>query len=412
LSGLLSAGVAAQGPSRPPLSLEEAEKLALVNDPVTMQLQAQGASFSERAVSEGQLPDPQLKLGMVEVPLSNFALNASDFTEVQVGLSQSFPRGRTLKYKGEQATAMATAEDARAENRRREVRRDLRSAYLEILYQLNAQRILTENRALFAQLLDITERQYAAGRDIQQDVLRAQLELSLLEGRLTEIAASEAMARAELAKWVTPTEAERPLPSEFPKLPDIPNLDKVLAALPAHPLMRVEGALVEAALKSVAIAREQYKPGWMLDFLYARRTAENLVQDTGPDFLGAMVTVDLPIFREKRQDRALAASQQEHNAAQYSRADRLRELTQLAKGEFASYQQLGKRLELYRTRALIEAKQTADASLNAYQAGVTDFTTLVRARMTVLDTQLGLVRVQTDRAKAQAGLLYLSGERP
>lgn len=176
--------------------------------------------------------------------------------------------------------------------------------------------------------------------------------------------------------------------------------------------MQAESGMVQASQKSVAIAREQYKPGWMLNLMFADRTSGGFDENTSRDFLSATVTVDLPLFREKRQDRALASSQQEQAAAEYARADRLRELVRMAQSEYATWRQLGKRLAIYRGRAAVEAAQNAEATFNAYQNGVADFTTLSRAQMTVLDTRLALLRVQSERAKTQANLLYLAGECP
>ncbi|MDQ3773679.1 MAG: TolC family protein [Pseudomonadota bacterium] len=83
-----------------------------------------------------------------------------------------------------------------------------------------------------------------------------------------------------------------------------------------------------------------------------------------------------------------------------------------AQGELATWRQLGKRLDLYRRRAAPEAEQSAEATFNAYQNGITDFTTLARARMAVLDVALGLLRVQIQRTKNQARFLYLAGDCP
>ncbi|MGH8581659.1 MAG: TolC family protein, partial [Gammaproteobacteria bacterium] len=329
-----------------------------------------------------------------------------------LGLSQAFPRGRTLRYKSEQTNAMAEAENARAEDQRRTVVKALRTAYVELFHQTHAQSILGENRTLFAQLRDITENQYAAGRDNQHEVLRAQLELSLLEERLAEVTGMREAARAELAKWITVRQAERPLPSQNPVLPDVPELAALVASLGCHPLMQAESAMVQASMKSLAIAREQYQPGWMLNLMFGHRTSGGFEDNTSGERFSAAVTVDLPLFREKRQDRTLASSQREHAAAEYSRVDRLRELTRMARGEYATWRQLGKRLEIYRGRAAVEAAQNAEATFNAYQNGVADFTTLSRAQMTVLDTRLALLRVQSERAKSQANLLYLAGACP
>jgi outer membrane protein TolC len=362
-------------------------------------------------VAEGQLPDPQLSLGLADIP-SNFKVDEDPDTELQLGLSQAFPRGHTLRYKSEQTNAMAQGENARAEDRRRTVLKELRTTYFDLFHQTHAYAILEENKTLFEQLRDITEQQYAAGRDNQHEVLRAQLELSLLHERRADVAGMRETARAELAKWITPSQAGRQLPARYPALPDIPELPALVASLRCHPLMTAERALVQASQKSVAIAREQYKPGWMLGLMLGHRTSGGFEENTSGERFSAAVTVDLPLFREKRQDRVLASSQRERAAAEYARVDRLRELTRMAESEYATWTQLGKRLDIYSGRAASEAAQNAEATFNAYQNGLADFTTLARAQMTVLETELARLRVQSERAKAQADLLYLVGACP
>jgi outer membrane protein TolC len=57
-----------------------------------------------------------------------------------------------------------------------------------------------------------------------------------------------------------------------------------------------------------------------------------------------------------------------------------------------------------------DAAANVQASLKAYQSGVTEFTTLMRARITDLDVRLQDLRIRVDRAKSQANLLYIAGE--
>lgn len=151
-------------------------------------------------------------------------------------------------------------------------------------------------------------------------MLRAQLDLSLLDERLDATDGGIDLARAELAKWTAPSEAEPPLPVELPELPGLPAAAAFLSALACHPLMQAENSLLEASRKSVAVAGKQYKPGWNQSLLFADRTSGGFADNTSRDFLSAMVTVDLPLFRDKRQDRTLAASQDEHAAAQFAQA--------------------------------------------------------------------------------------------
>jgi outer membrane protein TolC len=126
--------------------------------------------------------------------------------------------------------------------------------------------------------------------------------------------------------------------------------------------------------------------------------------------VAAMVTVDLPFFTANRQDKRLSASIEQAESVQLTRDNALRELKQMLDADYANWQRLGERADLYSNQLLNAATSNAQASLNAYQSGVTEFTTLMRARITDLDVRLEELRVRVDRAKAQASLLYLAGE--
>ncbi len=177
-----------------------------------------------------------------------------------------------------------------------------------------------------------------------------------------------------------------------------------------HPLLAIEDANVDAAQKSVAIAEEQYKPKWMVDFMVTENTASRFDLQTGPDFAGIFFKVSLPLFTDKRQDKQLLASKNEELARRFNRSDRLRELVRQVDVEFANLTRLERRLNLYQQRATIEAAQTQDAAFSAYQNDLADFETLVRTGILALDTQLEMLNIQTKYYKSHIKLLYLSGE--
>jgi outer membrane protein TolC len=74
------------------------------------------------------------------------------------------------------------------------------------------------------------------------------------------------------------------------------------------------------------------------------------------------------------------------------------------------WQRLGDREELYKNNLLASAKNNTKASLQAYQSGVSEFNTLMRAQITELDVRLEDLRIRVDRATAQARLLYITGD--
>ncbi len=389
-----------------PLSLPEAERIALDGDPSVAASLARSEALEEDAVADGQLPDPKLRTGLYNLPLDSFDVRQEPTTQLRVGIQQAIPRGDTLRYSQARTRERANAETAKAGVAANRAVRSVRETFLEIHYQLAAARIVLESLGLFTGLVDITESQYGAGLVSQQDVLRAQLELSQLDDRITRIRNAEEAARANLSRWIEQA-AWRPLASGFPKLPPLPPRDALESALERHPEIAALSARIASHQQAVHVAREQYKPGWGLGVEYRKRFGDNPDGSSRTDMAAVMLTVDLPLFTENRQDRRLAASQKQADAAHLDRTRSYRELRRTLALEYANWTRLGEREALFETRLVKEAQSNADASLNAYQSGISEFTTLMRARITELDIRLKALRVRVDRAKAQARLLYL-----
>ena len=247
--------------ARAGLDINEAVRLSLADDPVIAASRARSQAFSDNAIADGQLPDPQLRSGIYNLPTDNFHINEEPSTQLRLGLQQAFPRGKTLHYKQRQGEWQATAALAAAELGTRQVTLQVRSQFLDLYYQTRADIIVQETRALFTQLVDITRTQYATGRVSQQDVLQASLELSRLDERATRILNALDTSRANLNKWIG-TAASLPVNSDFPTLPLPATQQQIESSLPDHPAIMMETAKLEAENQSIRIAREQYKPGW------------------------------------------------------------------------------------------------------------------------------------------------------
>jgi outer membrane protein TolC len=391
------------------LELDAAIRIALENDPAIAASHASARAQSENAIADGQLPDPRLKTALANLPVDDFDINSEPMTQLQLGIEQAFPRGDTLHYRQVRAESLAGVEKANAVNTTLQTVREVRRHYLELYYQEQATAIVAETRKLFAQLVDITQAHYGSGRVSQQDVLRASLELARLDDRATLIETAADENRAALAKWLD-SAAEMPLAEGFPELPDLPAKAQIEAALLEHPALDAETGRVNAKKQGIRIAREQYKPGWSAGIEYRKRFGEDPDGNPRSDMMAAMLSMDLPLFTGNRQDRRLAASIAETEAAELQRDDKLRELRRMLAADYSDWQRLGERAGLYEAKLLREATANADASLHAYQSGVTEFTTLMRARITELDVRLDELRIRVDRARTQANLLYLAGE--
>lgn len=416
MRGWFSALLLATSVSGPPafgqdaaLSLSEAVAMALDRDPSTARYQSLAAGLDADAIADGQLPDPTMQVGLLNFPTDTFARGQEAMTQVQVGIQQAFPPGDSLAIRAQQTRAMSTAERARSRARAREVVQAVRESWIELHYWRRAEQVVAANRALFEQLSAITSRQYAAGRHNQQDVLRAELELSALEDRLTEIRSRQEVNRAELARWIGPA-AHSALQSEKPHVPAPPERALLESRIQDHPVLAVEAALVQAQQEGVSLARQAYKPGFSVGVAYGARSGNNPDGSDRADFASASVTVQLPLFRAKRQDQRLAARQRLHAAATLSRDEKYLQLQRMLEVNYSERERLQQRLELYEKQLLPQAASNTKASLSAYQNDRTDFTTLIRARMTELDVRLRALRLAADLARVETKLLYLAGE--
>jgi outer membrane protein TolC len=280
-----------------------------------------------------------------------------------------------------------------------------RENFLDIYYQVGAQDIIHQSHQYFSQLVDIAESFYRVGRVNQQDVLRAQLELARLQERVIIFKKNEDQSRAALSKWLD-DRAYEVIDTKFPTLANLDEQQDIIDQLIDHPRVQASDSVISFFNEGVAIAKEQYKPGWSVGVEYRKRFGNNFDGSDRDDQMAALVKVDLPIFTGKRQDRRLSSSQHQVLAAKDLRYDQLQVLKKAVLSEFSALIKFQEQSELYDTRLSPDADANVNASLKAYQSGVTEFTTLARARITQLDIQLEALRVRIETAKAHVRILY------
>ncbi len=392
------------------LSLGEAENIALNNDPLMESHKAVARAWNNDAVADNQLPDPKLRFGMYNLPLDSFDISQEPTTQLRLGVQQSFPKGDSLELKQEQSQWRAKEELARANDRLGKVKLNIREDFLNLYYQVEAARIIKSSRKLFLQLVDITEAHYASGRVNQQDVLRADLELSRLDDRAINIQTKEEVLRSRLSQWLGDA-SWQPIAHDFPILPEFPEIEDLNKLITRHPSIAVETAKLEASKQGVFIVKQEYKPGWSLGLEYRKRFGENPDNSERADMMAAMVTLDIPLFTEKRQDKRVVASEEKMLAVRLARDDKLRMLKRLYDSNQAKLKGLDLRRNKYKSDLIKSAKNNSKAALKAYQSGVTEFTNLMRAHITELDIRLSDLRVRVDRALALTQLLYVTGEK-
>ena len=403
-AALLLAATSALAADPRPLSLEEAVTSALAaEDPEFERFAARAEAFEDRAVADAQLPDPKVTAQVANVPVDSLEFDRDGMTQgVRLGLRQAFPAGDTLDIRGDRRRAQARAERARRAAALREVGLATRTAWLDLVYQQQAIRILETSREAIREQIDSLASRFATGRMHAQDVLRAELELDLIEDRLLEHRRQGDLAREALARYIG-RKAFRPLPGATPEFPQPRPLAVLEDRLVEHPRVRVVDARIVAAELGIELAEQAYKPEFAIEAGYGLRTARSDLGTIG-------ITMSLPIFTEKRQDRRRRAAVRERTARQFDRDDLLLDLRRRLEQELASWQRLNERIALYRRVVGKRARATAEASVNTYSNNQTDFAELIRSQLAELDVELKQAELETQAAKTWAQLAWLTGD--
>jgi outer membrane protein TolC len=405
-ASLLSAEAIAQQDI--PLTLAAAEDLAIEAEPGREAMLAQANAFDEESVAAAQRPELKLRMALANYPIESGGFTTEGMTQAQLGLRVEFPPGGVLDANARQFGSRANEMRESANARSRDVLASVRHAWLETYYWQRTHAIVNEARPFFVDLLTVTRSLYSVGRRNQQDLLRAELELSRLDDRLIEINNQHTRAIASLSEWIG-RDANRPLAEKLPDWTTVPSLPAMQSDLREHPAVMAANARIDTREARIDAAEEDHKSGWMWELGYGYRDGRLPDGTSRSDFVSLSVTMDLPFGRDDRQGRHLAAAFSERRAAEASKDELLRRLSSRLDAEYSQWSELSRRIDLYEQQILSQAGDNARASLVAYQSDAADFANVMRAYIDDLDTRVEYTRLVVERAKSFAALANLGG---
>ena len=390
------------------VSLADAERIAIERDSVLQQLEAEAFSMRERAIAEGQLMDPKLRFGAVNVPVDSFNLDDEDMTMLEVGVSQEFPGGRTRELARQRMEESAAAAEAVAADRKLIVRREVRRAWTELGYVARARELLDSQTDWVEQMRAAARARYASGEGTQLDLLRAGLDIAMLQEQQLDLERDAAMRRAQLGRWIGDDAAASAGPFTLPARSELEPLAALEPRVLRHPAQVDFERRIDAAQTGVDLARQRYKPGWMLDMSYGLRSG-SMDGESRPDMLSAMVTVDLPLFRANRQDREVAAARADARGLHEMHDDHQREMQAMLAEAWAIAARTAELERFYERELVPLAEQSVQAALLAFRANRVMVDEVIEARRVALETWLKHLRLVADRSQAQYDIDYLVG---
>ena len=377
---------------------------ALQRNPGIQSALRQVEALRHRVPQVKTLPDPTVSVGWAG-NITPFSVQQGDPSSYRgVSASQSLPFPGKLKLRGEIADREAEAAWWDYEAARRRLVADVKSAYYDYFAASKAVEITQKNKDLLQKLSSIAEARYRVGKGVQQDVLRSQVEISLLQQRLTVFEQQERTAQARLNTFLfRDPEGPLPSPASFEPAKISHSLDELytLAREQDTGLQR-EQRMIERNQYAVNLAQKDYQPDFGVGYMYQQRPDL-------PDMHGFTVTANIPIFYRTKQREAVREQTEQLTGSQRSKENRQTELFFAVKQQYLLAKSSEQLLKLYSQVVVPQSSLALESSMASYQVGGVDFLTILTNFTVVLDYEVSYYRELANYQMALANLEPLVG---
>lgn len=389
-----------------PVRLPDLIAEALANSSEVFAAQKSYEAARQRPAREGSLPDPTLSLGYASNggPLPGQQLGSNPTSNIGFMISQEISYPGKRKLRGEIAAKDAEAEFWQYQAVGLNVRSRLIQAYHRLHHTYAALEILTHGKGLISEMLRVSEARYTAGKTAQQDIFKAQTQLSMMETRIIAMRQDQRSAEAEINSLLNRkpgTPVGTPVGVEPEPLPM--TLENVLlqAADTSPELGRRLKAIARGEL-SVNLAKKEFHSDYTVSAGYFNQGSMSPMYQ---------VRVDIPLrlHTEQRQRPALneqvdmlAGARRGYEAAEQNLQFRVRDA-------YSAAETAWRLRTLYRDTILPQSQLTVDASLLAYQTGTTDFVFVLNNLITKVDVEEQFHQQELAYALALARIEELTG---
>ena len=390
--------VAAQSGTEPRLELRSLIREAMENNPEIQATRYRWEAARAVIPQVKTLPDPVLNLGYEQM----------DERAWTYGFSQDIPFPGKLRLRGEVAAREAERVEQEYQAVPLRIVARLKEAFYDLALVHTAIDIVAKNKLVLVDFEQTAQARYAVGKGVQQDVFRAQTEVSRLLARLAVLAQRQESLRAEINRLlnrppVDPLGTPQPI-QVTPLQHSLPALNALLEA--SSPLLQAQLKNVERGDQAVALARREFLP----DFAVSVGGMRN--QTMGKNGYQVMLGIKVPLYYTTKQREAVREALAGREAATQDARAIKQELLFRLKDNVAQAQR-GEQLVAILTEAIIpQARLTLEAAQAGYAVGKVDFLTLLSSLLTLQDNELELHSEIVEHEKAVARLEEILGRAP
>lgn len=406
------------------LTLEQVVNLSLINDSWIRGNKYAQEAIESKSTSVASYADPKITIGALNLPTDGFDFNQEGMTQLKIGISQIFPRGDSLEIKQEQLKLKASQFSYQREDRKSKLTAKISHLWLNAYKAQESISLIKNNLFLFERLINVVESSYSAtiGRSKQQDIIRAQLELTKLDDKITMLEQNKDAFLSKISEWLyTFSDGENilkystlTLPKELPNIKMINsttlnsniNSQTLLNIFSEHPSIRNIDQKIKSVSKGVLLSKEKYKPQFGINTSYGYR-GDDLMGKSRSDLLSVGVSFDIPIFTKNKQDKEVQTAILNLKSVKTEKFVQLRKHMASFENAKVNLLRLKDRYSIYKNKLIPQINEEVEATLTAYTNDEGDFADVVRSRITQLNTKIDMLNINVEIQKYIINYNYL-----
>jgi outer membrane protein TolC len=348
------------------------------NNPEIQAARSRFEAATKRPSQVGALPEPRARYTNFGVGHPFSGLNATEFAYQGFGVSQELPFPGKLALASEEAKREAEGVQQNYRAVVLDVTARLKVAYYEWLTANKAIELTRKHGDLLGRFEEIARNRYTVGKGLQQDVLKAQMEVSSLEQQIATLDEKRQRAEAEMASLLASPSVVLRAPVEIQPSVFSISLDELIRATNDSPRVRAEQKMVDARAVGINRSLKDFRPDFGVNLEWDH-TGGNF-----PEHYMATFEVKIPIYYARKQRYALEESHSRLNEAKQNYRSAQQQAIYQVKDQYLSIQSSERILNLYKTTLIPQAQLTVDSSTSAYEVGSIDFLTLLTNLMNLI----------------------------
>jgi outer membrane protein TolC len=259
----------------------------------------------------------------------------------------------------------------------------LKQAYHQLHHAYAMIDIMERDRDLMRKILRISEARYAVGKAAQQDIFKAQTQLSIMETRLERSRQELRSRQAEINSLLSRAPAS-PLarPEESEPTPLRADLDELMKQVREDaPTLRREQKMIERTELALDLARKDYYPDYTVSGGYY------YMGSMAPMYM-ARIDFKLPAYFWRKQRAGVAEQVAGVFAAKHAYEASDRALSFRVKDDYLMAETSYRLMNMYSTTVIPQASLALESGLASYQTGALDFLSVLMNFSTMVEYEI------------------------